>query len=189
MSDYDENAYEGFEEETPPPQEKPPSNRTFLAVVSFLGVIFLLALALLVVYALFILPQRSAERRELAAQINAQNTATSVAATQLALLVQQQLTPSATSPVAPTLTPVIVFPTATPTTVQELVGGDMTARTQTVAALLTQASSGVVSTRAPTALPTTGFADEVGLPGLLGMAVLLVAVIFLVRRLRLSGSG
>jgi LPXTG-motif cell wall-anchored protein len=35
-----------------------------------------------------------------------------------------------------------------------------------------------------TALPTTGFADEVGIPGLLGMAVLLIAVIFLARRLR-----
>jgi hypothetical protein len=35
-----------------------------------------------------------------------------------------------------------------------------------------------------TALPNTGFADDIGAPGLLLMAVGLVAVIFLVRRLR-----
>jgi LPXTG-motif cell wall-anchored protein len=36
----------------------------------------------------------------------------------------------------------------------------------------------------PTAIPNTGFADDVGLPAMLGMAVLLVVVIFLARRLR-----
>jgi hypothetical protein len=35
-----------------------------------------------------------------------------------------------------------------------------------------------------TALPTTGFADEVGLPGLFGLAAVLVVVIFLARRAR-----
>jgi hypothetical protein len=38
-----------------------------------------------------------------------------------------------------------------------------------------------------TALPTSGFADEVGAPGLLALAVVLVVVIFLVRRLRMAG--
>lgn len=37
-----------------------------------------------------------------------------------------------------------------------------------------------------TALPTTGFADEVGLPGLLAMAAVLLIVIFLARRMRLA---
>jgi LPXTG-motif cell wall-anchored protein len=36
----------------------------------------------------------------------------------------------------------------------------------------------------PTAIPNTGFADDVGLPMMLGIAVLLVVVIFLARRLR-----
>ncbi|NMB89552.1 MAG: hypothetical protein GYA17_14430, partial [Chloroflexi bacterium] len=90
-------------------------------------------------------------------------------------------------------------PTDTPEPTQELeaaaVGGDLAARTQTVAALLTQAAQagggvpGGTQQVTPTALPTAGFADEVGLPGLLGLSVLLVGVIFLVRRLRLSGSG
>jgi LPXTG-motif cell wall-anchored protein len=35
-------------------------------------------------------------------------------------------------------------------------------------------------------LPTTGFADEVGLPGLLGLAALLIIVIVITRRLRFS---
>jgi LPXTG-motif cell wall-anchored protein len=33
-------------------------------------------------------------------------------------------------------------------------------------------------------IPDTGFADDIGLPALLGAAVLLVVVIFLARRLR-----
>ncbi|NMC80857.1 MAG: LPXTG cell wall anchor domain-containing protein [Chloroflexi bacterium] len=195
MSDNDENLYQDFEEEeAPEPKSRPPGNRTFLATIGILGVIFLLALGALAVYAFLILPQRSAERRELAAQINAQNTATSVAATQMALLAQQQLTPSPTSPsdVEPTPTPVIVFPTATvtATSAEGLLVGGMLERTQTVAALLTQAAgNSVVVTYYPTALPATGFADEVGLPGLLGMALLLIVIIFLVRRLRLSGNG
>jgi len=39
-----------------------------------------------------------------------------------------------------------------------------------------------------TALPQTGFADEVGLPGLLGLALGLVVVVFAARRLRFSIS-
>jgi LPXTG-motif cell wall-anchored protein len=35
-----------------------------------------------------------------------------------------------------------------------------------------------------TQVPQTGFADEVGLPGLLGLTVVLVAIIFLARRMR-----
>jgi preprotein translocase subunit SecG len=43
-------------------------------------------------------------------------------------------------------------------------------------------------TRTATTLPKSGFADEVGLPGLFGMALGLVLVILLVRRLRFSGQ-
>jgi LPXTG-motif cell wall-anchored protein len=54
-----------------------------------------------------------------------------------------------------------------------------------VAALLTQAAA-AQKTVIPTStlLPKSGFADEVGAPSLLGLAVLLVVVIFLARRLR-----
>jgi LPXTG-motif cell wall-anchored protein len=36
----------------------------------------------------------------------------------------------------------------------------------------------------PTEIPKTGFAGEVGLPAMLGMAVLLIVIIILARRLR-----
>lgn len=42
------------------------------------------------------------------------------------------------------------------------------------------------SFRTPTALPTTGFADDVGLPGMLGLAFALVIIVFLSRRIRLT---
>ncbi len=194
MSDNDENLYQDFEEEeAPEPKSRPPGNRTFLATIGILGVIFLLALGALAVYAFLILPQRSAERRELAAQINAQNTATSVAATQMALLAQQQLTPSPTSPsdVEPTPTPVLVFPTATvtATSAEGCSWGVCWSAHKRWPPAYPAAGNSVVVTYYPTALPATGFADEVGLPGLLGMALLLIVIIFLVRRLRLSGNG
>lgn len=52
----------------------------------------------------------------------------------------------------------------------------------------TQAAGGI-ATNTPGALPTAGFADDVGLPGLFGMALGLVLLIVLVRRLRLTTSG
>ncbi len=57
--------------------------------------------------------------------------------------------------------------------------------TATIAAGLTQlamSTQTVIATS--TALPQTGFADQAGIPGLLLMAIALVVVIFLVRRLR-----
>lgn len=75
-----------------------------------------------------------------------------------------------------------------------LAGG--AARTATLSVLLTQAaanqqkvsSTGVVAAvgTTPTALPATGFADEVGLPGLFGLALGLVILILLSRTLRFS---
>jgi LPXTG-motif cell wall-anchored protein len=75
-------------------------------------------------------------------------------------------------------TPLLAVPTDTPVPTTD-------PRTATVAALLTQAASAQL-TPGPTttALPSTGFADQVGIPGLVGMAILLIAVIFLARRLR-----
>jgi len=71
---------------------------------------------------------------------------------------------------------------------------DINNRTATVAAFLTQAASGGQSlTLTPqttsTKLPDTGFADEVGLPGLVGLAFALVAVIFIARRIRFSSRS
>ncbi len=124
MTDFDDNIFDEFEEEPVPESEqepagkKPASNRTFVIIAGALGAIFLLALIALIVYAVIIVPQRNAARLEQAAQINAQNTATSVSATELAFVQQLALTPSET-PVpedteAPTPTEVVVFASETP---------------------------------------------------------------------------
>ena len=58
-------------------------------------------------------------------------------------------------------------------------------RTATVAALLTQAAQQTQTVEPTlTELPDTGFADDVGVPTLLAMAAVFIAVIFLVRRMR-----
>jgi hypothetical protein len=61
--------------------------------------------------------------------------------------------------------------------------------TQTIAAGYTQlaeSTSTIVATT--TALPTSGIADEFGLPGLVIAAMVLIVVIFLARRLRGSST-
>jgi len=218
MTDFDDNIFDEFEEEPIPEPEQEPEgnksagNRTFVIAAGALGAIFLLALIALIVYAVIIVPQRNAARLEQAAQINAQNTATSVAATEFVFVQQLALTPSET-PVPedtepPTPTSVVVFATETPEavldTAQEPVlaaDSELNARTATVAALLTMAAGGTspadltatsgagTPSASPTALPTTGFADEVGLPALLGIAVLLLGVIVLARRLRIAANA
>ncbi len=213
MSDFNSESFAGFEEEplVEPSQGdgKKPRNRAFLVIVGILGVIFILALIVLAVVALVILPQRNAARAQEAALINAANTATALFATQMAYAQQELSTPTPEKPTmmaapmdagGPTSTPVVVFPTATATidpdlleteTTAEAYGGppELLARTQTVAALLTQAAAAPTHGPAATALPTTGFADEVGLPGLFGLAVVLMVVIFFARKMRSAEHG
>lgn len=161
------------------------SNRTFMIAAGILGGIVLLSIACLAGYALIILPQQNTAKQ------NAQNIQASqqaqvqeaLTATQYALSLSQ--TPLATE-MLPTNTPVVAQPTAT-NTLQGPAGYTFTPdpATETVAAGLTQvaASTGTVFPTS-TALPTSGFADEVGLPGMFIAAMALVAVIFLARRLR-----
>jgi len=172
------------EEEERIPEES--GNRAFLIVAGVLGAIALLALLLIAAYALVLRPRQVEARAAQQATVDFQNTqvAAIIAQTSTAAAFAAQITPTPTAtltpiPVTPTNTAVLVIPTtAAPTT---------DPRTATVAALLTQAA---VATRTvvvtPTALPTTGFADEVGLPMMLGLAALLVFIIFLARRLRSS---
>lgn len=165
-------------EETPPPEES--SNRTFLIVAGILGGITVLALACIAIYAFFVLPRQRAGREAQIATLTAQANEVSQALTSTAIAAAFTPTPTKTQvPTAtliqPTRTPVLAIATNT-------TAPTVDPRTATVAALLTEAASTPQVTT--TALPTTGFADQVGIPGLLGMAVLLVAVIFLARRLR-----
>jgi LysM repeat protein len=77
--------------------------------------------------------------------------------------------------ISTTPTPVLAAPGASPTA----------DRTATVAFLLTEAAIGRL-TVTPTAsgLPATGFAEDVGVPGMVGLALVLIVVVFLARRLR-----
>lgn len=167
-------------ETTPPPEES--SNRTFLLVAGILGAITVLALICIVVYAFFFVPRRNAQQATQVAEVNFQNTQVADALTQTAAAAAFTSTPTATAtqPAATatrTPTPVVAVPTNTTVPTQD-------PRTATVAALLTQAAGQSTLAATSTALPDTGFVEDVGIPGLLGMAVLLVAVIFLARRLR-----
>ncbi|MFZ5809345.1 MAG: LPXTG cell wall anchor domain-containing protein [Chloroflexota bacterium] len=174
-------------EAAPPPEER--SNRAFIIIA--LGLIFLalIVVACLAGYALYYVPMQRQNQANQVATVDAQNT--EVAKSILATTIAEAFTPTpevtATSAqqaaAAPTDTPVVVIPTNTlvPT-------GDP--RTATVAALFTQAAQ-AQKTMAPTvtttALPTTGFADEVGVPGLIGLAALLLVVIIFARRMRTAG--
>jgi hypothetical protein len=178
----------------PPPEEK--TNRTFLIVGGILAGLVFLTLVCMALYLLVIKPR-------LPAQNNAAQAATIAAAN--AQVVQQMTTtaqaalwtptapptpltlPSATSASRTPLsspTPVIALNTATAT---------RTIDPATLIAMQTELSSQLTATAVAEAtrvgaqgMPQTGFFDEIGLPGLIILAVALVAVIFLARRMRKS---
>jgi hypothetical protein len=131
-----------------------------------------------------------------AAQINFANTSTVAALTQAATqgiksptALPPTLNPTVTVTLKPSFTPVLAIATSTQAPLQE---STLDPRTATVSALLTQAAAAKQTGTAPptaTGLPTTGFAEDIGLPSLLGLALVFIIVIFLVRRLRASPSA
>ena len=190
----------------------------FVAGVVILGAIFLLGVIVLVAALFFRSPQQNAGQQAAEANnvISTQNAEVQATATQEAInaginaqLLTPSFTPTATktlAPPTPTHTAVVAqfTPTSSPTATVALSGDK--AKTATVAALFTQAAAGkITNTPTPTSqsgggssgsgvvtsttLPKAGFADDVGLPGLFGLSVVLIAVIILVRRLRLSASA
>jgi hypothetical protein len=173
-----------------PPEEA--SNRTFLIAAGILGAVLLLSLVATAIYAMVILPRTRAARATQQAEIYAQNTAVALGLTQTAQAPAVSPTPSPfptststpTSPpstqVSATETPVMAPQEATET---PMLNPTEMKLTQDVAALLTQAAESQW-TQTPTALPQTGFADDVGVPGLLAIALALFGVILIVRRLR-----
>jgi hypothetical protein len=192
--------------EASPPPDKPSGNRGFITAVSILGGIMLLALIAMLVYALVILPgqQRAAEEEGLTA---VELTSTAVARG----LAQVTNTVAAASPTAsPTRTATVPPPTNTPrpsnTPVTPLFtdtpGTPANDATATVNALLTQAAlaqtqaiatsdgtatattTPATATSTPSALPQSGFAEDLGAPSLLLAAGILVVIIIVSRRLR-----
>ena len=181
--------YEGedlnYEDEEIPAEES--SNRTFLIAAGILGGIVLLSLACVAGYWLIILPQQRASQQtgEQSAQAT-QNAQINEALTATGVAFDLSQTPQATATLVPTNTLVVAQPTATITPEFTFTPDPAT---QTVAAGLTQvAASTATVILTSTALPTSGFADEFGLPGLVIAAMVLVSVIFLARRLRASPS-
>jgi cytoskeletal protein RodZ len=172
-------------------EEKPPEsngNRTFLIIAGVLGGIMVLALLIILGVALIrnIPNQRTAQNSN--ATQAAQDTAIAVAASQTASVptatATQQPTFTPTRTLAPTHTPVIVLaPTKSPT-MKIATSTSIIPLTQTA----TQTSLVQASVTPPkpttTALPRTGIADELGTPGLLIAAFVLVLIIFIARRLR-----
>ena len=185
-----------------PPEE--PGNRTFIIIAAVIGGILLLALIIGGIYTLFIKPAQDGGGDQAALRTNeavqSTNLALMVQATQAAMTEdaasqaqQATLTQVALNAlVSPTSTTgaVVVAPTNTEVinrAVTDTPSGTSLVpdRTATVSALLTQAAiskNTVVPTS--TALPSTGFMDDIGLPGMMGLAVVLIVVIFLARRLR-----
>jgi hypothetical protein len=183
-------------EETPLPEES--SNRTFLIIAAALGGIALIALVCIAIYALVLWPRAQEAQAAQRATLEAQNTevaviiaSTSTSAAETAIAAGFTATPSRT-PLLPTATatssptPVVAVPSASPTSAA--LGPEMATATALNSTLQANATLYAATLTArplqPTAIPNTGFADEVGLPAMLGMAVLLVVVIFLARRLR-----
>jgi hypothetical protein len=184
-----------------PPPEEESSNRTFFIIAGALGFVALLALICIAVYALVLLPQSTQAALDQGATATAQEQAVAaiVAGTATADMMTQIVenythTPTVT-PIPPTNTPtltntpVIVMAT---TAAPAAIGGSeldatltATARLATLEAIVTMnASTSTARPNATESMPNSGFADDLGLPMMLGLAVVLIAVIFLARRLR-----
>lgn len=158
------------------------SNRTFFIAAGILGGIVLLTLCLIGAYVVFIVPQGNAAQQTQSA-IETQNAGTiNDALTATAVAFDLSQTPQVTDTLFPTDTPVVAQPSATNTLEFTLTPDPSTATVGAGLTLVAASTATILPTS--TALPTSGFADEIGLPGLVIAALVLVAVIFLARRLR-----
>jgi len=205
MSDYQDqgNQFDEFEESPGNrPQPGGGRNRTFFIAIGLIATIFVIGIVALLIVLFNRGPQQASQAQQEANRINTQNAAIAMTATadQLRVIQLQQTLdaapkapPATATRPAATNTSVVAVPTATGTPTST-VSAEMA--TQTAKALQTQAAVGTnvggypgpvtsgTPQVTPTGLPTTGFADEVGLPGLFGLAAVLIIVIFLARRAR-----
>jgi hypothetical protein len=174
------------------PQAEESSNRTFLLVAGILGGVLILSLVCFALYAMVFRPRSQAARATEEAEIFAQNTEVAMMSAMTAEAEGWTATPSITPTPAPkTATPtktLVLAPTDTPA-IGEAGAVTQDPRTATVAALFTKQAADLTTTPAltGTGLPNTGFADDVGVTGLVALAASLVLVIFLARRLRTAG--
>jgi hypothetical protein len=193
----------------PPPEES--QNRMFVLLALGLGGLFILGLILIALFAFVIAPGQRRARSAAATGTAAGNIALAQAltATQLAVLGggdKTEAPPATAVSAAATNTPLIAAsatntlppsntaapsatkPSATPGLAGVGTGTPQALKTRTPTPSLVGTVRTATPTRRPTAtaLPTTGFADDVGVPGLLMLGAGLVAVLFIARRLRLG---
>lgn len=187
--------------EAPLPEES--NNRTFLIVGGVFAALIFLTLVCGAIYVLWLGPRLASQRNSAQATIEAGNAQ-----------IVQQMTSTAnaalwtpTSP--PTNTPVntdtpLPTPLNSPTPIIAAAGAETATPTTdpaTLQAMQTQLAQQITATAfaqinptgtimfaASTAIPRTGFFDQVGLPGLIILTLALIAVIFLSRRMRKSPS-
>jgi len=179
---------EDLEEEQEEQAAAGSSNRNFWIIFGVLGSILMLALICMAIYAVFILPERHNQAQDQNATAIAQNTEIALSYTQTAAAARATPTkwPTNTTLPSPTHTPLMGGVEAAPTATRE--DGVMETRVAMVteAAATSEAAAALTQAAEPTSteLPETGFAEDVGIPGLLAMAAVFIVVIFLVRRLR-----
>jgi cytoskeletal protein RodZ len=177
-----------------PPEE--PSNRTFVIAAAGIGGLLVLSMICLALYALVLAPAQQRNRAADATNVAMQNTEVAQSITETSNANRASpTTPATDTPVPPTPTvthtQVVVLPTDTPTETP-LATGTSTPFTNlgTQSAQQTlNAAAQTTPTPTATALPTTGFADEIGLQGLLLLGAALVVVVVVARRLRVGSSN
>jgi cbb3-type cytochrome oxidase subunit 3 len=178
--------------DAPPPEEK--SNRTFLIVAGVMaGLVFLTLVCMAIYYFAIYRPSRSktqnaATQAAVIQTQNAQSIQNATLTAQALLWTPTLPPPTATATPRPTgsPTPVIAMgsPIATATSNPVVL---FAAQTQ-LASQLTSTAIALLPTRTlgGSGMPSTGFFDEVGLPSMIILALALVVVIFLARRMRKS---
>jgi hypothetical protein len=189
--------------ETPPPPEES-NNRTFLIVGGVFAALIFLTLVCGAVYALWYLPSHNASQKATQSAIqagNAQVVAQMTSTAQAALWTPTSLpteipTATALPTVAPLNTPTAVIALSTETPLAPL--ASPTTYPATLISMQTQLAGQLTSTAVmyalpgfgtpAAAMPRTGFFDQLGLPGLIILALALIVVIFLARRLRNAPS-
>ena len=181
MDNYDDFD-DTFEDDSDAPEES--NNRTFLLVAGGLGFLVLCGLLAVGAYVIFNLNSGQQTNEATAqAQATIQEATVVTGLTEAAVSQAETQAAGATTTVLPTDTPVIAEATVTLTETPN-------PATATVGAAFTQiAESTQTIVATSTALPNTGFADDVGIPGMFALALGLVILIFLIRRLRAAPTG
>lgn len=185
------------------PQPPARGNRPFFIAIGLIGTIFVVALVILLVFMFNKNPQQaSGDQAKTVVAYNTQVAASATAdqkkvqALQATMDAAAKFTPTPSATVPASATPVVAVATATrtPTPTFSAENVTKTAAAATALAMGTNVGGSGLGTSYPagtptataTALPSTGFVDEMGLPGLLAMAAALLVIIFLARRARLS---